>query len=286
MPYIDMYQMIHIMDGKMAKLALHKHLKQIEAGIPVNWKKIEQVLFKKGIPSQLLEQAFVALPYGRDIYKVTIGDNGALDEIKSLLDKPKSDNRSSASVNGNSHVVSVDGAMLITWLAGEKAPKVRVFKDETTIQIPERPNVLVIENEECFLNKEQTLEFVNACCDTNISITDTEFVFGSGNSIANKRILPYLKATTGKVYCLFDLDYGGLRIFANLLAGGLSAQNTHFLVPTDLECRLKQSRRTATQIELESLDHVYGVSVITDRVISAIRYYKTTLEQESYRADI
>ncbi|WP_460858814.1 hypothetical protein [Rheinheimera gaetbuli] len=274
------------MDVKVMTPAVQKHLKQIEAGYPVNWKKIQRTLVKIGIPSALLNQAFDVLPYGSDTYQVTVRDDYAFTEIRTLLNKPRNNDRTSASVAGNSHAVSVKGAMLITWAAGEESPKVRVFNDDTQTQFPAKPNVLIIENEECFLNKEDTFQFVDKYCGTDCPITDIEFVFGSGNSISNKRILPYLKAATGQIYCLFDVDFGGLRIFSNLLAGGLSAERTHYLIPSDLELRLKQSKRIATQAELESLDQVYGISTKTDRIISAIRYYKTTLEQESYRAEL
>lgn len=267
-------------------LAVQKHLRQIEAGNPVNWKKIERALIKIGIPSSLLNKAFDVLPYGSDTYHVIVRDEDAFFEIRSLVNKPRSKDRTSASVDGNSHAVPVKGAMLITWAAGEESPKVLVFNDDTQAQFPVKPNVMIIENEECFLNKESTFQFVNTYCGTNCLITDIVFVFGSGNSISNKRILPYFKAATGQIYCLFDVDFGGLRIFSNLLAGGLEAESTHYLVPADLECRLLQSKRIATQTELENLEQVYGISPKTDKVISAIRYYKTTLEQESYRAEL
>uniref|UniRef100_A0A486XX01 Wadjet protein JetD C-terminal domain-containing protein n=1 Tax=Rheinheimera sp. BAL341 TaxID=1708203 RepID=A0A486XX01_9GAMM len=265
--------------------AVQKYLKQIEAGNPVNWKKIERALIKIGIPSALLNQAFDVLPYGKDTYQVTVCDDYAFTEIRSLLNKPRNNDRTSASVAGNSHAVSVRGAMLITWAADEESPKVRVFNDAPQTQLPAKPNVLIIENEECFLNKEDTFQFLDTYCGIDCPITDIEFIFGSGNSISNKRILPYLKSAE-KIYCLFDVDFGGLRIFTNLLAGGLSADRTHYLIPSDLEYRLQQSKRIATQAELDNLAHVYGVSTKTDRIISAIRYYKTTLEQESYRAEL
>lgn len=265
--------------------AIRKHLRQIEAGHPVNWMVAERMLIKAGIALDLLNRAFDVTSYGRDIYQVKVSDESAFLEIESQLNRPNKNDRRSASLTGNSHSVSVKGAMLITWVADEVSPRIRVFNDDTEPQVPTRPYVLIIENEECFLNKEDTFRFVKESCGVSYPISDVEFVFGSGNSITNKRIIPYLQSTSGQVYCLFDLDFGGLRIFSNLIVGGLPIDRTHYLVPHDLECRLKQSRRSASPSELQSLDQVYGISTKTDQVISAIRFYKTTLEQESYRAE-
>ena len=107
---------------------------------------------------------------------------------------------------------------------------------------------------------------------------------GAGNSISNRLIIPYLKSFEGEVMCLLDVDLGGLKIYSNLLSGGVSLDSLHYLVPGDLARRLYESRRQAGEKELEGLSRMHGLSPVTDHVISAIRYFKKTLEQESYRA--
>lgn len=263
-----------------------KHLVQLEKGAAVNWKVTNRLLLKAGISKQQIDEAFTVTAYGNDIYQVQIANKELFSDIQSLVNISiaSKSSRTSASVIGNTHAVSVCGAMLIVWHAEEGMPVVRVFDDNNSTPVPTKPNILIIENEECFLNKESTYQFAKQYCGLSCPIEDIEFLFGSGNSITNKRILPYLKSTVGDVYCLFDIDFGGLRIFANLLAGGLPQKKTHYLVPSDLENRLKNSKRKASAEELGKLDQIYGVSTKTDQVVSAIRYYNTTLEQESYRA--
>jgi hypothetical protein len=264
-----------------------KHLSQIEKGAPVNWKVTNRLLLKAGVAKKQIDEAFSITAYGNDIYQVQIANKELFSEIQSLvsISIASKNSRTSASIMGNTHSVSVCGAMLIVWHAEEGMPAVRVFDDNNPTPVTTKPNILIIENEECFLNKESTYRFARQYCGLTCPIEDIEFVFGSGNSITNKRILPYLKSTTGDVYCLFDIDFGGLRIFANLLAGGLSHKKTHYLVPSDLEKRLNNSKRSASAEELGKLDQVYGLTAKTDEVVSAIRYYNTTLEQESYRAE-
>jgi hypothetical protein len=260
------------------------HLNQIIAGLPVDWPAARRSLVKVGVTEKLIDIAFTSTPYSDRAYKVEICCKDTLLEIKQQIESRDLGSRAGASVAGNSHKTPVNGAMLVTWHAKQPFPDVRIFTDNRDIPVPQKKNILIIENEECFLNKEDTYQFAAKYCGLTIPIEAVEFVYGSGNSITNRRIIPYLKATSGQVLCLFDLDLGGLRIYANLLKAGLSPACTKFLFPSDLEDRLKASKRKATQDELEKLDQVYGVTTETDLIITAIRHYQTTIEQESYRA--
>lgn len=263
---------------------LIRDLSKIQSGHPVNWKTVEQRLLRAGVEKHILEQAFHSTPFSSDEYKVIITCQAAFDEIKTQLNRTNANSRSNASLAGNSHTSSVNGAMLAVWCAGEKECINRIFMDGQPLPTPSRPHALVIENEECFLNKEDTYQFVSKYCRINHPIHQIEFIYGSGNSISNKRIIPYLKTFTGDILCLLDVDLGGLRIYANLLAGGLSPNSTKFLVPHDFTERLARSKRQASENELAALSKVYGYSKQTDQIIIAIRHYQTTIEQESYRA--
>lgn len=264
--------------------SLREDLHRIRSGLPVDWQTTKQRLHKAGIDRHLLARALDATAFSHDEYQITIVDCAAFDEIESLLQRTNNTSRSSASLLGNSHTATVKGAMLAVWCANETECMNRIFLDHQPQPKPSRRHGLIIENEECFLNKEDTYQFVTEYCGIDYPIDEIEFIYGSGNSITNRRIIPYLRAFKGDMLCLLDVDLGGLRIYANLLAAGLPLTTTHFLVPADLSKRLEHSNRQASDKELQALSKVYGYSELTDQIVKAIRYYKTTIEQESYRA--
>ena len=267
----------------MSTNAMH-HLDLISAERPVNWPMAKRALLKAGIDPSDISAAFESVAYSDREYEIKVLCHTTVEKIRALLSIDHKNSRSAASMTGNSHSTNVNGAMLITWHFDAPTPAVKVFSDALPLIHPDKPHVLIIENEECFLNKEDIYEFAQKYCGLTAPAEQIEFVYGSGNSISNKRIIPYLKLVEGDVFCLFDVDLGGLIIYSNLLSAGLDPTKTHFLIPTDLIERLKYSKRKATNGELEKLESVYGVSAITDQVITALRHYKKTLEQESYRA--
>ena len=260
------------------------HLDLISAERPVNWPMAKRALLKAGIDPSDISAAFESVAYSDKKYEVKVLCHTTVEKIRALLSINHKNSRSAASMTGNSHSTNVNGAMLITWHVGAPTPEVKVFSSDRPIPSPSKPNILIIENEECFLNKEEAYKFARGNCGLSVPAAQIEFVFGSGNSISNKRITPYLKATEQSIFCLFDVDLGGLSIYSNLLSAGLPPSRTHHLIPFDLKERLKASKRKATDEELEKLDTVYGISPKTDLVITAIRHFKRTIEQESYRA--
>lgn len=265
--------------------SLQKALKRVRAGHAVDWKSTLASLNRLGVECQLVERAVTAVAYGEGVYKVTIISEEAFCAIETYVQPVDRDSRSAASLSGNTHLVPVKGAMLAVWHAGSDEPALRIFKDDLLMPYPDRKHAFIIENEECFLHKAETYQFAQDHCGVTYSIEDVEFIYGSGNSICNRRIIPYLKNFEGDVLCLLDVDLGGLKIYSNLISAGLEVNRTHFLVPNDITERLLRSKRKASISELEALSQIYGKSELTDRIIVAIRHYKTTIEQESYRAD-
>lgn len=262
-----------------------KALALVRDGKPVDWPSTLHGLMRTGVDQQLVDKAVVVTAYGNKVYQVNIIDQAAFHEIEALASPIDKGSRSAASVSGNTHSTTVDGALLAVWTANSDQCINRIFKDGQLQPVPGRKHAFIIENEECFLNKENCYAFAKSHCGVTHPIEDIEFIYGSGNSISNRRVIPYLLAFEGEVLCLLDVDLGGLRIFLNLLSGGLDKSRTHYLVPDDIKERLKQSKRKASEEEREGLSALHGKDPRIDKLISAIRHFKTTIEQESYRAN-
>ena len=267
----------------MAK-GLQESFDAIKKGFAVDWRPLKARLLKTGATEDLISAALDVKAYGGRHYQVVIKDEQYFNRLQKLAQPSDRSSRSAASVTGNTHSTRVNGAMLAAWGIDDAVPYNHIFMPKREIPHPTKRHALIIENLECFLNKNETYLFAKEFCGVTYSVEDIEFIMGAGNSIANRLITPYLRSFEGDVMCLLDVDLGGLKIYSNLLSGGIPLDALRYLVPSDLTQRLSTSRREAGEKELEKLLHMYGLSPVTDQVISAIQHYKKTLEQESYRA--
>ena len=263
---------------------LQESFDAIKKGSGIDWKPLKARLLKTGATEDLISAALDVKAYGDRNYQVVIKNEHCFDRLQKFAQPSDRSSRSAASITGNTHSTRVNGAMLAAWGIDDAAPYNHIFMPEREIPQPTKRHALIIENLECFLNKDQTYLFVKEFCGVTYSAENIEFIMGAGNSISNRLITPYLKSFEGEIMCLLDVDLGGLKIYANLLSGGIPLDSLRYLVPSDLPRRLSTSRREAGEKELGGLSHMHGLSLVTDQVISAIQYYKKTLEQESYRA--
>ena len=267
------------------KQSVLQALELIREGNSVNWRQLKGQLIRLGIANSLIDNTFSATAFSEKVYEVSVKDTALFDEICDQLQPTDKSSRSEASKTGNTHSVKVKGALLIACTQEKSDTYNHVFHPERPSKVPVKKHALIIENLECFLAFEETYQFVLSKCGIDIPIDEIEFLWSAGNSITNSLIVPYLKQFEGQVMCLFDVDFGGIKIYANLLSNGLVKEKTPYLIPADLKERLSLSKRKISNKEIESLSSVYGVSSVTDDVIGAIRYYEATLEQESYRAN-
>ncbi|WP_286271640.1 hypothetical protein [Thalassotalea hakodatensis] len=265
------------------KPSLKKAFWDIEMGRAINWKKFSSQLAKFGIADKEIKRAFKVTRYSDDAYAVAIASEKLVNQFKVIIESHSLKTRSAASNRGNSHLEKVDGALLVANTSGNVVPYNHLFKKDRLVDTPQKTHCLIIENLECFLTFEHTFHFVSNHCDFDMDIKDIEFLWAAGNSITNSLIIPYLKKFNGQVFCLFDIDQGGLSIYSNLIKAGLEIDNTKFLFPYDIKERLENSKRKACTKELNSLSSNYGLSETTNQLITLIRHYKTTIEQESYR---
>lgn len=262
---------------------LAKFILDIKASKGINWPQFRRGLIKLGLVESELNKIFSVTRYSDVVYEVTVTEPAHLDHISSLISQNTEQSRPAASHRGNSHAVNVDGALLVANIKGNKTPYNYLFNHDSKVASPPKEHCIIIENLECFLNIEQTFRFMASVCQIDCDIDDVEFIWAAGNSISNTLIIPYLKQFKGMAYCLFDVDLGGLTIYANLLKAGLNPDKTHFVVPADIKQRLAKSKRKMEEKHLDALSNIFGLTETTNQIITLLRFYKTTLEQESYR---
>lgn len=263
---------------------LARAMDAIRIGKSLDWPTTRKHLLRMGVHEALMDKAVQATRYSDKSYQVVIVDSEAFTELCKYAGPVDKSSRSAASTSGNTHATNVDGALLVASDATSPVPYNYVLRHSSSPPTPPKRHAMLIENLECFLDFKAVYQFAVQKCGITYPEDEIEFIWAAGNGISNKLIIPYLKLFTGRVLCVFDMDFGGLKIYANLLSGGLDHENTIYLTPNDLAERLKISRRKASSKELDALSQVYGLSPQTDQIISALRHYRTKVEQESYRA--
>lgn len=261
-------------------------LEKVKKGHSLNWPSFYKHLLRQGISDILINEAMSVTRYSDKVYGVTITNRAAFKKIEALSQPVVKESRAMASRSGNTHAVSVNGALLITMTEHSKDPCTYIFTKDKPLPIPRQNHAVIIENLECFLNFKTIYQFMTQYCSISreiVRIEDIEFIYAAGNSISNYLIVPYLQQFSGEIFCLFDIDIGGLQIYRNLLNNGLDLIHTHFVIPDDVVDRLEQSRRKATKAELAKLNKFLHISNQIDQLIVLIHHYQTTIEQESYR---
>ncbi|HHD7473743.1 TPA: hypothetical protein ACOVJB_002554 [Klebsiella oxytoca] len=265
-------------------ITLTQAMDAVKAGKGVDWLSLKRKLTRAGAEASLISKSVQVVRYAEKVYHVTIIDHEAFAELCQFASPIDKSSRSAASLSGNSHATNVDGALLVAYDSTSAEPYNYVLRRSSPVPCPPKKHAMIIENLECFLDFRSVYQFAVQHCGVEYPEEDIEFLWAAGNGISNRLIIPYLQLFSGSVLCVLDVDSGGLQIYANLLAGGLAAQTTRYLAPDDLRERLCRSRRKVSSEELDALSKLYGVSSQLDNIISVLRHYRSTVEQESYRA--
>ncbi|MEZ2604113.1 hypothetical protein [Kluyvera intermedia] len=265
-------------------ITLSQAMDAVKAGKGVDWPSLKRRLMRAGAGASLISNSVQVVRYAEKVYQVKIINHEAFAELCQFASPINKSSRSAASLSGNSHATSVDGALLIAYDSTSAEPYNYVLRRFSRIPCPPKKHAMIIENLECFLDFKSVYQFAVKHCGVVYPEEDIEFLWAAGNGISNRLVIPYLQLFSGSVLCVLDVDSGGIQIYANLLAGGLAAQTTRYLIPDDLGERLHRSRRKISSEDLDALSRLYGLSHQVDNIISVLRHYRTTVEQESYRA--
>ena len=140
------------------------------------------------------------------------------------------EDRFSAAKAGDSHRHAVSQAMVILWSVHSNHPVV-VLNDVDKINSPVTlsKRLLIIENQENFIQKQRTLHFLQHQF-SDYNVENLDIAHGSGNAMSNRLNKAFFNQYQ-QIDCLLDLDMGGLEIFKNLI-NLTQHHNLNFLLPT------------------------------------------------------
>ena len=88
--------------------------------------------------------------------------------------------------------------------------------------------MIIVENSELFFAKEVMLNKLNLIFGLNLSLGNTDLLYGSGNQVTNKLNKEFLSQYVSTL-CFFDYDLGGIKIFKALK--NMLGEKAKFLEP-------------------------------------------------------
>ncbi len=261
-------------------MPIYKYLAHIIAGKSINFDHFCKQLYAYGYDDQTILKIFSTEKLSKASYQVTILDTALFAQLQAEFPAQNIHSRLSAAQAGDSHKHRVSQAMIILWSTSQSHPVV-VLNDAQGINTPVKLNkqLLIIENQENFIQKDLTLAFVKQQF-PNFELDDFDIAHGAGNAICNSLNYAFFQHYT-HIACLLDLDIGGLNIFANLASLTQHTQLS-FLLPPCASTLLPQSKINLQQEQLPELRRLLDNCPALRPAIELIVNSGKMLEQEMY----
>lgn len=207
---------------------ISKYLVKIENGEAINFAKF-LALLPENLQDEIRNHATVTCHKGGlSIVNISCAEIKA--QLAQLTIEPK--NRVEATTQGNSHKVTTSTSFLLAY--HEKSSSIHpetviISKTETHCLFKPKTQVLIVENAELFFAKTQLFEQLARIFGLQISLENTDLIYGSGNQVTHKLNKSFLSEYQS-VLCFFDYDLGGLKIFKALK--NMLGNKVTFLEPT------------------------------------------------------
>lgn len=258
---------------------LSSYLRKIEAEEPICFEVFRRLLLRAGYIVREISEAFAAVKIGPNTYTVSVLNEAFFWDLLVKYTPSGVDGRIGAALDGDSHKAGVSASLpLIRSLEFPHPVVVIVDQFSWIAPRPVKRFCVVAENLESFIRFDDTFALLANLLPNEVG--DIELMLGAGNQITNRLNAEFLRSFD-QVYCLFDVDLGGLKMFATLRAL-LPGKPPRFLYPEDIHQRLATSRFLLSMEQRQRLNDFAGMGAETDALITTMRATGRMLEQEAY----
>ena len=261
-----------------------------EVGInePLDWPRLKQLLIKQGVTPATLDQLFRANPAEAGLYGVEILDQVGYQTLGDHLGIwADMSTRASAAVHGKSHALPVSGNLVVVQSPHNSQPVVFECSSEGQWTYPTSPatELVLVENLENFLARDALPPYLRDHCGVAVNRGNLDIAYAAGNAITKACNSPWF-GSYQRIYCLFDIDTGGFRIYEalrRLMAA--SPMDIQFVAPTELNALLETTHRRLTEKERETLVTYQHCAPPINVLASTLLKAGKSLEQEVYLYD-
>ena len=281
--YTDIRVILGVVTMPMSKIK--KCLEGFDKGKPINRLVFEDSIKKLHLKHNYnLHESIDYFQPNRQKPKqfiITNIDQSLLAELRAHVENIGT-NRQSASLHGKSHSFRVDGSML-TCRKMNSHPFVVLFDNRQGFTSPQKlgDNILIVENLQLFLHELSTLSFLVRHCQFDTKyLQNLDIVWGDGNCITNSLHHRFLEQYHN-VFCLFDIDLGGITIAKNLLNSGIS-KPISFLYPSKIEERLALVPKIQDNKTVQEVLKLCAGEPALKNIANIIKQNQKFIEQEDY----
>lgn len=261
---------------------------EVDKNVPCDWPKLRKMLVNQEVTPATLDSLFRAHRADGGGYLVEILDREgyqALGDHLGIWADMK--DRASAAIHGKSHAVPVSGNLVVVKCPGNDQPVVFECNGKGQWMYPTPPGteLVLVENLENFLARGKLFPYLRDACGVTVAERATDIAYAAGNAITKGCNATWL-ATYETVYCFFDIDAGGFRMFEALRR--LMREHdveVQFVAPKELAALLDKTHRRLTEEDREKLVAYQRCEPPMNLLASALLQAGKSLEQEVYLND-
>jgi 5S rRNA maturation endonuclease (ribonuclease M5) len=273
--YLHCIMVFIIFNFKMAFM-IFKYLKKIKNFEELSFSGFKNTCLKHNISNETISNVFSAKGNGNNKYVLSIKNQELFNDTFLKFEYESENVKVESALRGNSKLSKSPYSILNFKGNYDDINGISIiFKKKVfTLNFELKKKLIIIEN-------------VNTYCDiisffknSNINLNEYNFIFGSGNSITNNHFVDFLNEYDS-IFCLFDIDLGGLKFFKTLSKNINSKLCFYF--DEDNEKKLIKYGNKITNKQYLTLIDLYSNIPELEKVINSIKKNKKFVEQEVFQ---
>jgi len=262
---------------------IDNYFENIKIGKPINYRTFKKKAHGIGLTDSDLLKLFEVKKHDTNKAIVNVIND---DEFSKLCQKYNAvnifKNRKEAASTGRTHSLKVSGTTFNVRQGLNHPYTVVVKVDGEVVSNTEcRNQLLIIENEENFLNILATYEFLKK--HANIDIGNMDVMWGSGNRAANSYLSKYY-SSYDKVLCFFDYELGVIKTAQSIYSLLIDKESTQFefVITDNAHMDLKEFGVDLNKNHIKKLEKIRNECDVLAKAVNLMINTGKIMEQEVY----
>lgn len=264
-------------------MRIDNYFEDIKSRKPINYRSFKKKAFGIGLTDSDLIKLFEVKKFDKNKVIVNIIND---DEFNKLYQKYNAVNkfkdRKEAALTGRTHGIKVSGTTC-TVRQGLNHPHTVIVRGDGAVisNIEPRNKLLIIENEENFLNISATHEFLKK--HASIDIEDMDVMWGSGNRAANSYLSKYYSSYEN-VYCFFDFELGVIKTAQSIynLLNDKDSTKFEFVIADNAHNDLQEFGVELNRSYIKKLEKIRNQCNVLSSAVNLMLNTGKIMEQEVY----
>lgn len=264
-------------------MKIDNYFEDIKSRKPINYRSFKKKAFGIGLTDSDLLKLFEVKKFDNNKVIVNIINE---DEFNKLFQKYNAvdtfKNRKEAAPTGRTHSLKVSGTTFSV-RQGLNHPYTVIVRDNGKVVANTEPRnkLLIVENEENFINISATHEFLKK--HANIDIEDMDVMFGSGNRAANSYLSKYYSGYE-KVFCFFDFELGVIKTAQSIykLLNDKDGNKLEFVISDNAHNDLKKFGVDLNTNHIKKLEKIRNECKVLSKAVNLMINTGKIMEQEVY----